>query len=257
MAAGASPARTGDRWRLVELARLAGVSSQQIRNYLDMGVLPPVERSAHGYRVFTTRHAEALITTRALAAGHGWNRARVIMNAVHRDDVETALATIDLGHAELVTERTHVAKTSQAFTRAVGDPAPPTRRGARIGELAHDVGVRAPVLRLWEKRGLLRPQRDAATGYRVFDAGEQRIAHLIAVLRRGGHPFAIVDAVLDILRSTGDTSRALLELARRDQALHRQSMARLRGSAALLGYLDTHGPAAAPPAADGRTSPAP
>jgi hypothetical protein len=62
------------RWRLVEPARLARVSAQQVRNYLDMGVLPPVERTANGYRAFTTHHADALITTRALAAGHGWRR---------------------------------------------------------------------------------------------------------------------------------------------------------------------------------------
>jgi DNA-binding transcriptional MerR regulator len=32
----------------VDLARLAGVSAQQIRNYADAGILPPVPRTAVG-----------------------------------------------------------------------------------------------------------------------------------------------------------------------------------------------------------------
>ncbi|MFC4950333.1 MerR family DNA-binding transcriptional regulator [Pseudonocardia sp. GCM10023141] len=57
------------RWRLVELARLGGVSPQQVRNYLDMGVLPPAGRSANGYRTFPDRHADALLATRARSLG--------------------------------------------------------------------------------------------------------------------------------------------------------------------------------------------
>lgn len=233
------------RWRLVEPARLARVSAQQVRNYLDMGVLPPVERTANGYRAFTTHHADALITTRALAAGHGWRRA-TIMSSIHRGDIGSALAAIDDSHAELAGERVHIALAAQAS--AAADPAPATRRAARIGELVRDIGVRPPVLRLWEKRGLLRPRRDSANGHRVFDAAEQRTAHLATVLRRGNYPFTIVQAVIDTLRSTGDAHRALAELARRDEDLHRQgrqgrqSHQRPHGSAALLTYLDHYAP---------------
>jgi DNA-binding transcriptional MerR regulator len=230
------------QWKLAELARLAGVSPQQVRNYVDMGVLPPAERRANGYRAFTTRHADALLATRSLAAGHGWSRTRAIMRAVHGGDVATAIAAIDESHAELARERRHVAQAAEAFASVAADPAPDVRRAARVGEVARAIGVRTPVLRLWEERGLLRPRRDAVTGYRVFDAAEQRTAHLVAVLRRGNHPFTIVEPVIGILRSTGDTGRALAELARRDEDLHRASVARLRGSAALLHYLDEHPP---------------
>ncbi|NUT49982.1 MAG: MerR family DNA-binding transcriptional regulator, partial [Saccharothrix sp.] len=42
--------------RPVDLARAAGISTQQVRNYLDAGVLPPAGRSPAGYRVFDARH---------------------------------------------------------------------------------------------------------------------------------------------------------------------------------------------------------
>jgi DNA-binding transcriptional MerR regulator len=72
------------RWRLAELARLGGVSEQQVRNYLAGDLLPPATRAANNYRRFTDRHADALRTVRALAAGHGWTRTRGILAAVLR-----------------------------------------------------------------------------------------------------------------------------------------------------------------------------
>jgi hypothetical protein len=46
------------RWRPADLARLAGITEQQVRNYLAAGLLPPAERAANNYRVLTDHHAE-------------------------------------------------------------------------------------------------------------------------------------------------------------------------------------------------------
>jgi DNA-binding transcriptional MerR regulator len=231
---------TGRRWRLAELARLAGVSEQQVRNYVDTGVLPPVTRAANNYRVFTDQHADALRTARTLASGHGWPCARAVLGAVHAGDIPGALAMIDDSHADLARERATIAAATRAFTEAAGDPAPSTRRPALIGQVATDIGVRTPVLRLWEQRGLLLPRRDPVTGYRVFDPAEQRAAHLVAVLRRGDFAFGIIEAVIDTLRTSGSMTRALTELARRDQQVYQHSRQRLRATAALHVYLDKH-----------------
>jgi DNA-binding transcriptional MerR regulator len=204
---------TQRRWRLVELARLGGIGEQQVRNYLAAGLLPPARRGENNYRQFTDHHADALRTARDLAAGHGWARSRAILAAVHRGDLATALATVDDSHAELARERASIAAAALAFTRAASEPAPVARSQARIGHVAADVGVRPPVLRLWERRGLLRPRRDPATGYRLYDPAEQRAAHLVAVLRAGHFAFGIIDAVIAALRSSGSVTRALAELA--------------------------------------------
>ncbi|HEX2515201.1 MAG TPA: MerR family DNA-binding transcriptional regulator, partial [Chloroflexota bacterium] len=57
--------------RPVDLARLAGVSTQQVRNYEQAGILPPVPRTATGYRRYDARHERALLAYRALARGFG------------------------------------------------------------------------------------------------------------------------------------------------------------------------------------------
>jgi DNA-binding transcriptional MerR regulator len=234
---------TGRRWRLVELARLAGVTEQQIRNYLTAGLLPPAGRTAANYRVFTDQHADALRTVRTLAAGHGWARARAILAAVHSGDIPVALAALDDSHADLARERARIAATVDAFIQAADDPAPAVRRTARIGQVAADIGVRTPVLRLWERRGLLHPERQRTTGYRLYGATEQRAAHLIAVLRAGGLPFAIIGPVIVALRTSGSTASALAELRRREVQVHHLSRARLRATAALHAYLAEYYPA--------------
>ncbi|ALC25093.1 MerR family transcriptional regulator [Streptomyces pristinaespiralis] len=233
----------GNRIRVADLARTAGISVQQVRNYVDTGVLPPVERTASGYRVFTTAHAEALATAREAAVGHGWATTRTVMRAVHAGDLETALAALDAGHAQLDRERTELAAVHDALGTVLANPAVPADvaatppRGMRIGKVARAVGVRPPVLRLWEAHGLLRPDREPGTGYRVYSRSELHVAQVVALLRRGHYPLATIHAVLGELRATGSPDRVLSELTARQRDLHRRSLHRLRASAALHAYL--------------------
>jgi DNA-binding transcriptional MerR regulator len=230
------------RLRAADLARGGGVSVQQVRNYVDQGVLPPVERLPSGYRVFTEEHAAALRAARALAAGHGWRRTRVIMNAVHGGDLSFALAAVDQGHAALDHERAEIADVLAAFeTLASQEVEATTRATLRIGEVARVIGVRTSALRVWERGGLLRPTRQRGTGYRVYDPTELRNARVVALLRRSAYPLPTVKAVLDELRTTGSPERVRAELAQRERDLHRRSRARLKGSAALEAYLEARG----------------
>lgn len=239
------PQPRGDRnLRAVDLARIAGLSVQQVRNYVELGLLPPVERTASGYRIFTPRHASALTVAREMISGHGWQRARHIMRAVHGGDLAAALAMVDRSHGELDRERTDVGKVLAAFETIVTSPSTVgrvPRGGVRIGAVADTVGVRPSALRLWEHHGLLRPDREKGTGYRTYDEPELRRAHVVALLRRGGYPLPIVHAVLDEMRMTGSPERVRAELAKREQDLHHRSLKRLRASAALYAYLDETG----------------
>ncbi|GIJ46785.1 MerR family transcriptional regulator [Virgisporangium aliadipatigenens] len=223
--------------KVSSLAREAGVSEQQVRNYLAAGLLPPAERAANNYRVFTAQHADALRTVRAFARGHGWKAAHAVLGSVHSGDIAAALAVVDEGHAALARERATVAAATEAFTRVADRPAPAVQQHVRVGEVAARVGVRPPVLRLWERRGLLRPDRQPHTGHRAYGPAEQRAAHLVAVLRAGGFGFGIIEDAIAAMRASGGVTQALTQLARRDEQLRRQSLLRMRGTAALHAYL--------------------
>lgn len=229
--------------RAIDVARGAGISVQQVRNYEAAGVLPPLRRTGSGYRVFTPGHAAAVKLVRLLAEGHGWQRARTVMRAVHAGDTATALATLDRSHAELDRERSEIAGVLNAFAAIATPPMPslppgaPRGDGVRIGAVADVVGVRTSALRVWERHGLLRPSRERGTGYRVYDDAELRRARVVALLRKGNYPISIVRAVIDELRSTGSPERVRTELAKREQDLYRRSLLRLEASAALFAYI--------------------
>ena len=222
--------------RPVDLARLAGISAQQVRNYLDAGVLPAATRSATGYRQLDDRHRRALLAYRALAEGHGWIAAGDIMRAIHADDRPQALAMIDAGHADLHNQREALKLTAEALETVV-DTEPPARAAMQIGELAAHLGVRTSALRVWEEAELLAPQRDPATGYRTYGPREIRDARIILMLRHGLHRLPQIRPILDDLRRTGSREALRASIAQRHSELGRRAESMLTAAALLHAYL--------------------
>src|SRR5258708_22751774 len=88
--------------RPVDLAREHGLSTQAIRNYEAAGILPAAERTSHGYRTYTPRHAQALRAFLTLVPGHGHQAATAIMQAINRAATEDALRLSDDSHSQLL-----------------------------------------------------------------------------------------------------------------------------------------------------------
>lgn len=226
----------GTSLRPVDLAREAGVSTQQIRNYEAAGVLPPVTRTPSGYRTFTGAHRRALLAYRALAGGFGPAAAQAVMLAVHAGDVPLALRLIDEGHASLHEQRLSLEVTGTALeeiTDEEPDEAAVPRSGLSIGELAARLRVRTSALRVWESAGLLGPRRDPVTNYRRYGAAEVRDARLIDMLRRSRYPLPRIRTVLDDLRATGSRDALRSAIAQRQTELTQRARAMLDGAARL------------------------
>ncbi|PZF85412.1 MerR family transcriptional regulator [Jiangella anatolica] len=226
--------------RPVDLARAVGVSAQQIRNYEDAGVLPPVPRSESGYRQFSDRHRQALLTFRALMPGYGVVEARAIMRSVHQGDVAAALALVDAVHAEVNDQRRQLRETAAAVeTIAAGSPAAlePAGPGLRVGELARRLGVRPSALRTWEAFGLLTPAREPGTSYRSYGPQDVRDAQLVHLLRQSRYGLPQVGQVLAELRRTGSTEALRAVLVQRREQLTARTLAMLDGAGRLHAYL--------------------
>jgi DNA-binding transcriptional MerR regulator len=235
----------GDEARLrpVDLARLAGVSTQQIRNYADAGVLPAAPRTDAGYRVFTAGHRRALLTYQALANGYGTMPARAIMQAVHAGDTPRALMLVDTAHAGLHEQRRSLREVGEALeTVARQDPETSElpRSRMRIGEVAAYLGVRTSALRVWEAAGLLTPERAPGTGYRHFGPADVRDARMINMLRLGRYPLPRIGAILDGLRRAGGSEALRAAIAERQESLNRRTTAMLEGAGRLHDYLTSH-----------------
>ncbi|GHC43443.1 MerR family transcriptional regulator [Streptomyces flavofungini] len=106
--------------RPIDLARMAGVSTQLVRDYADAGILPPTPRTPSGYRRFAPVHGRALLAYRALAKGFGPDTARAVMRAVHAGEVPEALRLLDAAHAELHAEREALRETGEALADVAG-----------------------------------------------------------------------------------------------------------------------------------------
>lgn len=214
------------------------MSAQAIRNYDDAGILPPTERSETGYRRYTLLHAQALRAFLALRGGHGHQQAREIMRAANRGDTESAYRLIDASHVALLTERdtrTEVAKALGSLSTAM--PTPVHGRPLTVGELARRIRVHPATLRTWETQGILRPERDRATGYRQYGPDCIRDAEIARQLRRGGYLLSQVAQFIESLREAGgaDALRAFLDSWQ--DRLTARSRNLLAGAAQLDAYL--------------------
>lgn len=226
--------------RPVDLARRAGVSTQLVRNYEAAGVLPPAPRTASGYRRYEQRHLDALLTYRALAPGFGAETAQTIMRAVHDGDISLALRTVDQAHAALYEQRLATDAASEALGAAAEqflDSEPLPGPALRVGELAHQLGIRTSALRVWESAGLLTPARERGTNYRRYQPVQVRDARIIHMLRQGRYGFEQIRPVLEGLRRTGSTEALRAAVAERRAAHDRRTAAMLHGAALLHAYL--------------------
>ncbi|MEU0986745.1 MerR family transcriptional regulator [Streptomyces sp. NPDC005953] len=260
--------------RPVDLAREHGLSTQAVRNYEDEGILPPAERTAHGYRIYTRLHAQALRTFIALIPGHGHQQAAQILRELNDGDLDAALTLVDDTHGQLRQDRATLAAVEAALVDLTStDPAPqhgpghgpqhgpghgpkhspghgpgysrkhgPEGTDSFIGPLARQLSVRPATLRAWERVGLVRPSRDRATGYRTYTASDVRDAHLVRQLRRGGYPLEHIAPLLEQVRNAGGVEA--LEAALHDwhERLTRRRLALLTSAAELSAYVELAGP---------------
>ncbi|MDF4251352.1 MerR family DNA-binding transcriptional regulator [Streptomyces sp. WMMB303] len=240
-----------ERLRPVDLARGHGLSTQAVRNYEADGILPPADRTDHGYRTYTPLHARALRAFLALLPGHGHRAAASIMRAVNEDAVEEALRLVDETHVQLLDDRRTLQAVESALRdlrsagsgRAAGSAGPAGTPGATdaggrfIGPLAEELGIRPATLRKWEAAGLVSPRRDPQTGYRVYDDAAVRDARLTHQLRRGGYLLERIAPLIAQVRAAGGPEP--LEGALRDWhgRLAARARALLSGAAALDSYL--------------------
>ncbi|MFI6346412.1 TioE family transcriptional regulator [Streptomyces sp. NPDC050560] len=234
--------QNGRRLRPVDLARGHGLSTQAVRNYEEAGILPPAARTAAGHRAYTPLHSAALRAFLALVPGHGHRTAASVMRAVNEGAAEEAFRLIDESHAQLLDDRRTLGAVEGALRDL--DTAPPVEAAVAstpgdmfIGPLAARLGIGPATLRAWEQAGLVRPQRDPRTGYRVYGEADVRDARLAHQLRRGGYPLERIAALIAQVRSAGGLEPLGAALHDWHTRLSARGRSMLSGAAELEAYL--------------------
>jgi DNA-binding transcriptional MerR regulator len=160
------------------------------------------------------------------------------MTLLNTGRTEEALTVIDRSHAELLTDRQTLDSIERALRELTHER--PAHRPTTIGALAHRLGLRPATLRRWERAGLLHPDRDPATGYRIYTHSDVRDANIVHQLRRSGYILTQIAPILDELRDATSPTLATAAIADRRDRLHTRALAMLHASAETGRYLHEH-----------------
>ncbi|RIX51430.1 MerR family transcriptional regulator [Paenibacillus nanensis] len=172
-------------YKPVEIARELHISTSAMRHYEAWGIVPPPERGANGYRLYTRTHRAYFRCLRAMFAGFGTAVTSEALRYIQAGDMDAAFWLVNREQAALYQEKEAADKTL-SLLQSPDPPIPPGRKPKSrmtIGEAAELAGVRASAIRHWEKEGLIIPERDPDNGYRLYTPTHLRQILLIRTLR--------------------------------------------------------------------------
>lgn len=182
----------------IEIARKLKISTSALRHYEAWGLIPKVERAANGYRNYTKEHEAYFECIRAMYAGFGMNLVREVMPLIINGDILNALWLINKAQVNLHAEREVAQRTVDMLDlKEITDiPKYSYKNSFTIGELAKEANVSTSAIRHWEKEGLIRPERDKDSGFRIYSPSDIRKVFIIRTVQRVAYSLDIVREVL-------------------------------------------------------------
>jgi DNA-binding transcriptional MerR regulator len=212
--------------RTSELARCVGVHPNTVRLYETWGLMPPVERSPSGYRLFTQRHLDCLRLARMIyTAEYPGRYLRASGNQIIQKAVaEEWTSAMEKAHEHLASVKAELehANTAAALLEhwaqnmeGYDDEGP-----LAIGEVSRLLGVSLDVIRNWERNGLICVPRDPDNGYRRFGKKEIERLRIIRLLSRAGYShMAMLRMFLELDRGNTSDLKKILDAPREDEEI--------------------------------------
>lgn len=210
--------------RTSDLARAVGVHPNTVRLYQDWGLIPPVERSPSGYRLFTQRHLDCLRLARMIyAAPYPGRGFRALGNEIIQCAVaEDWQGALEKAHEHLASVK---AELKQADTAANvlehwaqnmtddSDEVP-----LAIGEVSKLLGVSLDVIRNAERNGLISIPRNSYNNYRLFGKKEVERLRIIRMLSKAGYShMAILRMFIELDGGNARDLKKVLDTPRPDE----------------------------------------
>ena len=211
-------------FRTSDLAREVGIHPNTVRRYGDWGLIPPVERSPSGYRLFTQRHLDCLRLARMIYSapypGRGFRAlgTEIIQRAVV-DDWQGAL---EKAHEYLVAIQAELKQANTAadvlehWAQNMTDD--PNEEPLAIGEVSKLLGISLDIIRNAERNGLLKVPRNSYNNYRLFGKKEIERLRIIRMLTKAGYShMAILRMFLELDAGRRRGLKEILDTPRADE----------------------------------------
>jgi len=212
--------------RTSDLARAVGIHPNTVRLYAEWGLLPPVERSPSGYRLFTQRHLDCLRLARMVYAapypGRGFRALgnQIIQHAVE-DDWTGALGK---AHEHLLAVNAELAHADQAanllehWAQNMAADSDPAGDRLAIGEVSKLLGVSIDIIRNAERNGLITVPRNPYNNYRLFGKKEIERLRIIRMLSKAGYShMAILRMFIELDKGNTRELKKVLDTPREDE----------------------------------------
>ncbi len=203
--------------RTSEIADAVGVHANTVRLYEEWGFLPPIPRSASGYRQFNEFHLDQMRFARKALHG-GWPGPKIRQSALAlvrcsaAGELAEALAMARDHHA-LVQAELDYAEMAVLYIQQwlKGEVTESLTKPLSINQAAKRLDVSTDRLRDWERNGLLTVPRNPKNNYREYGAEEIGRLRVIVALRRARFStLAILRMLLAVEKdSTTDVREAL------------------------------------------------
>jgi len=216
--------------RTSDVAKAVGVHPNTVRLYEEWGFLPPIPRSASGYRWFTEAHLDQMRLARTALHGPwpGRNIKRSALALVRQAAADNLGGALEQAYRHLAlvqAERAQAEAAAELLERwARGTAADATAKPLQIGEAAGLLDVTTDILRNWERNGLIQVPRNPRNGYRVYGAAEIGRLRVIRMLSRAGYSMmAILRMLLQLDQGQKENLRQVLDTPRSDEDVYSAS----------------------------------
>ncbi|MBN2146735.1 MAG: MerR family DNA-binding transcriptional regulator [Anaerolineales bacterium] len=213
-----------------DLAKAVGIHPNTVRLYEQWGLIPPVRRSASGYRLFTILHLDCLRLARlALQGQHPGSSIRKssirLVKRAASGDLGGALELAYQHHALVQSEQAHAESAANLLQRwAEGAAADTTQAPLQIGQVARLLGVTIDMLRNWERNNLLHVPRNPQNGYRLYGARDISRLRVIRMLTRAGYStMAVLRMLIHLDQGFSGDLKLILDTPRPDEDVYSAS----------------------------------
>lgn len=182
----------------IEIAKKLNISTSALRHYESWGLVPKIERSANGYRIYTKEHEAYFQCIRAMIPGFGMELVRKIMPLVISGEKLEVLWQINQAQVNLHAEKETVQRTIEMIDLIEKAEIPKflSKNTFMIGEAAEIANVSASSIRHWEKEGLINPERQKESRFRIYSRTDIRKVLIIRTVQRVAYSLDIVREVL-------------------------------------------------------------
>lgn len=171
-------------FRPKKLAEKYGLSANTLRNYEAKGLIPPADRSANGYRIYTERHEAYLACIQAMASAFGMEVTSEVMHCLGRNELDEALWIVRDKEVMLHREKASLDQLVRELkSYSEGKQAYDFKQQFSIDEVSRRTGAPKSAIRYWEKIGLFTAERDPDNEYRLYHEAHLFKIRMIQVLQ--------------------------------------------------------------------------